>query len=332
MIFHRFLSVVVLALVLGAPAVADVFRVTNIAVDETAATGREARDKAVASARMRGAQRLIERLTLPEDRSAAQIQYSDIARLNRGIDIMAGEKSTATRYIAVLGVGFDAASVRAYLDTRGVPFVDSQAGRSLVVPIASGPLDPAAWAEAWRVAADDTSLTPFRVTSGAYPQRPAWEQVASEVTSSAAFRAIHAELIPLGTGMTVRLTESRAGQADTPIGTVGPFADMASAQAGAVKELESIWKKATVVRTSGVTSMSLVAGFRDMNDWLRIRRGLETSRIVKEIKVESLSALGADISFVYAGRPDQLAADLRSKGLNLSGTDGGWRLEAAAAQ
>jgi hypothetical protein len=331
---RRFLSLLVFGLALALPAGADVFRVTNIAVDETAASGREARDKAYSVARMRGAQRLVERLTLPEDRAAASspIQYSDIARFGTKVDRMSDEKSTSTRFITVLGIGFDASTVRAYLDARGVPFVDSQAGLSLVVPVVSGTLDPALWTETWRVAADDTSLTPFRVSATPWTQKPAWDQIAPEIASNGTSRAILAELVPLGTGMTVRVSEVRAGQAETPIATLGPFPDMPAAQAAVIRELETAWKKSTVVRTTGVTSMAVVAGFRDVTDWIRIRKGLETSRIIKEIKVESLSALGADISFVFAGRPDQLAADLRSKGLTLSGTDDGWRLEAAPAQ
>jgi hypothetical protein len=113
---------------------------------------------------------------------------------------------------------------------------------------------------------------------------------------------------------------------------VGPYPDLAAAQAGALRELETIWKKSTVVRTTGVTSIAAIALFRDVNDWIRIRNGIEASRIVKEFKVESLSALGADLSLVFAGRPDQLATDLRSKGLVLSGTDAGWRVEAAPTQ
>ena len=46
----------------------------------------------------------------------------------------------------------------------------------------------------------------------------------------------------------------------------------------------------------------------------------------------AMGTVGADISFAYSGRPDQLAADLRSKGVDLSGSEGSWMLRVSAPQ
>ena len=76
--------------------------------------------------------------------------------------------------------------------------------------------------------------------------------------------------------------------------------------------------------TAWIGNVSLIARFQDLQQWTRIRKGLEGSRLVRDLNVESLSVSGADITFAFAGRPEQLAADLRSRGVDLSNANGGW--------
>jgi hypothetical protein len=54
--------------------------------------------------------------------------------------------------------------------------------------------------------------------------------------------------------------------------------------------------------------------------------------MISGLKIESISTAGADLTFNYAGRPDQLAADLRARGLTLRGADRGWTIEVASPQ
>ena len=77
---------------------------------------------------------------------------------------------------------------------------------------------------------------------------------------------------------------------------------------------------------------TLTAAFADISEWARIRKSLESSRLVRELTIESISTAGADITFAFTGRPDQLASDLRSKGVDLSGSNGNWLLRVAAPQ
>ena len=130
----------------------------------------------------------------------------------------------------------------------------------------------------------------------------------------------------------VRLTDMRTTVPNPTIGVVGPYVSLGSAQTGAVAELERAWKTASVVRSTGATSVSLIAQFQDLAQWTRIRKGLEASRLVHSLNIESLTITGADITFSYSGRPDQLASDLRSRGVDLrNGNGGGWVLVAAGA-
>ena len=308
--------------------------VRDLSVDVTAASAVEAVTQARAQARETGAQRLINRLTLQEDRAAAKtpLEPSAVARLYSSYQIQTTEKRTPTRYIATLIIPFDGKAVREYLDSRGVPFVDTQAGLAMIAPTAAGGVNPNDWAAAWKDKADNNVLTPYVVSSRSWDHRPSWNDVQQEVAGLGALRGVAAEAFNQNGQIYVRLTDLRPSQPETLLGTAGPFADLPSAQAGAVDAMETIWKQASIVRTSGSSAMAAVANFGNMADWVKIKKGIEGSRMISGLKVESISVAGADVTFNFAGRPEQLAADLRARGLTLRGVDRGWTIEVASAQ
>lgn len=328
---------------------ADPYKVKDLVVDKTAASAPQAIQEGRVASRIAGAQRLIERLTLPEDRQAARqpLEASDIARLYKTFDVQAQEKTFAvpggTRVNATLAWNYDATPIRKYLDDRGVPFVDNQAAKALLVPSVTGGVDSLAWWSQWTSPpaaaggnptpkSDDTLLTPYVASTQTWDRHPGWNEVQAETARNAASRAIIAEAYNQGGQYYVRLSDLRANSQETAIGVAGPFGDLSSAQAGTLAALEYAWKVASIVRTTGSTSMSLVASFRDIGEWVRIKKSLEASRLISGLNIESISATGADISFVFAGRPDQLAGDLRSRGVELSGAGNGWMLQAASQQ
>jgi hypothetical protein len=246
--------------------------------------------------------------------------------------------------ISVVTIGYIADSVRQYLESRGVPYVDAQAGKALIIPSVGGGLDPVAWGNQWtdtvtqggqttRVGkSDDTVLTPYVASTQAWSRRPSWMEVQDEITLAKADRAVIAEAFLQGSQIYVRLIDLRTGAADTSGSVVGPFSDLPSARAAAIAEMERAWKLQTIVRTSGSTNVSAIATFRDIGEWVKIRRGLESSRLISGLAIESISTGGADIRFAYAGRPDQLAADLRSRGVDLRGDGNGWVAQVISSQ
>src|SRR5262245_56810257 len=68
----RFAAVLAASCALSGNALADPYKVKDLKVDMVAATAPEATQQGRNAARMVGAQRLIERLTLPEDRMQAR--------------------------------------------------------------------------------------------------------------------------------------------------------------------------------------------------------------------------------------------------------------------
>jgi hypothetical protein len=166
---------------------ADPFTVTNVIIDERADNATEAQRRALQAGQIRAARRLVERMTLPEDRAgsvgAGQVQLADpqtglqqpasaglpeltsemAARLVAGYDI-ANERRSTTRYIAEMSVGFDRRAVRTFFESYNVPFVQAQARPILVVPVLDtgiGAVWEGPWYDAWRRETHEHALTPF---------------------------------------------------------------------------------------------------------------------------------------------------------------------------
>lgn len=347
-IVARFVTLIAASVALAGAAFAQnpVYAVKDLAVEAVAPSAAEARQQGINNARLVGAQRLIERITLPEDRARATspIDSAAVARLYRSSLTQGDLKSTSVaggiRASGLVTWAFREDEVRAYLDQRGVPFVDQQAAVSLIVPVAAANVNPSDWAAQWVTRgasgvvgkSDETVLAPYVGSTQGWSRRPDQSEIAGELANSRADHGVIAEAYMQGPQYYVRLTDMRTTVPNPTIGVVGPYVSLSSAQTGAVAELERAWKAASVVRSTGSTSVSLIAQFQDLQQWTRIRNGLENSRLVQNLNIESLTVVGADITFSYAGRPEQLASDLRSRGVDLrNGTGGGWVLQATGA-
>lgn len=129
------------------PASADtraVYTVPGIPVDERAPSVIEAQQKALAAARLEGAFRIVEKLTLPEDRAVLngiEMDQETADRMTVAVDVEQ-ETRGGGRYVGVLSVVFNPREVRTYLETRELPYVDRQAPLSLIVPLGGRKLRP----------------------------------------------------------------------------------------------------------------------------------------------------------------------------------------------
>jgi hypothetical protein len=345
----RFAAIFAASLTLAGAAFAQspVYKVKDLTLDKVAPSAAEAQLQARNDAKVVAAQRLIDRLTLPEDRANARqaLDAAAIARLTRS-STSQGEKTSAVpggggfRATGFVTWSFRDDEVRKYLEGGGVPYVDSQAALAMIVPVAVG-IDPGQWGAAWMTQnaagqsvarSDETVLTPYIASTESWNRRPSWADIQEELTSVRADRGVIAEVFQQGAQYYVRLIDMRANIPDPNIGQAGPFVSLQSAQAGAIAELERAWKVSSIVRSSGATDMAVTANFADLQEWVRIKKGLESSRLVRDLNIEALSVAGADVSFNFSGRPDQLATDLRSRGVDLQGGNGAWTLRVYTAQ
>lgn len=324
----RLISLVLLSLGLSMTASADtkdVYTITDIPVDERAESVLEAQRKAFATARIMGAQRLIERITLPEHRQRAGFSLDDTIaeRMAAAVDVQE-ESRGGGRYRGTLATVINPREVRPFLESLGIPYLDRQASLALVIPVARVG-DVYAWREAWGDRQQET-LAPTITANGVYGTLVTWDDIQAELSRSRASRGIVAELLSNGS---VRLTQITAG-GNTPIGITSGATSLDAAVKGSLAKMEETWKRQAIVAdTSRRTITSANILYTSLPEWNRLRGSLARSPLVSEFQIRAISTDGAMVSFAFAGDSSQLESDLRQRGVIVDKGVAGWTMRSA---
>ncbi|WP_374443572.1 DUF2066 domain-containing protein, partial [Stella sp.] len=165
-ILRRMLALATVALatlvLAGMPARAQ-YEVTGNAVDVTAASAVQARERALAEAQQTAARRLMERLVIPAGGTPPRLSAAQAAALVQDVEI-ADERVTPVRYMATVTVRFRPEAVRRFLSEQGVPYSDRARRPTLVLPVLDlpeGPIlfdDRNLWLRAWSERPSDGTL------------------------------------------------------------------------------------------------------------------------------------------------------------------------------
>jgi hypothetical protein len=161
------LAVLSLATLSLAPARAqELYTVTGVHVDATAASSAEAYNVAMAQGRPKAWTILFRRLTRQQDWTRQPVlDGGALLRLSRGYNV-ANERRSTTRYVADVTYIFNPDAVGRTLQSLGIAFTQGSAKRILIVPMApafsSGP-----WAQALAAPALHDSVVPFALATAA---------------------------------------------------------------------------------------------------------------------------------------------------------------------
>ncbi len=317
------------ALVLMAPAArADtraVYTITNIAVDEQADSNIAAQENAFAAARIIAARRMLEKITLPEDRGVAgglQIDYELARRLAAAVDIVE-ENRGGNVYRGKLSVVLNPVEVRAYLEGLGVPYVDRQAPLALLVVDAGSALAYALENE------NMYALAPWKIA-----------RVRGEPTDDADYSALQAQagaqrvilIRNVGTGSAARaeLTLWTPGGV-SPFGSTRPSASPAEIAVSLTDTLDTSWKEQAIVRSDTRTIVQVTVRYTGIADWVSLRESLSRSPLVSQFQIEALASDGAVVAFTFAGDVERLKSDLLQRGVTLETAADGWVMRTASA-
>lgn len=321
------------AISIAAADTQDVYTIPDLEVDEVAPTLIQAREQAMASARLQGARQLIDKITLSEDRIAAGGVPVDGAlanRLSAAVDVQE-ETAGAGRYKGTLRVVYNPRMVRAHLDGLGVPYVDTQAPLSLMVPLAAS----ADLEEAWREAlgpANPGALAPYVTANLAgYSSYSDWNALSPEAGSLRARRAVLAELI--GREGAWRVSVSIVTTAGTEkIGITLPASTVEGAAAAMVGLLEENWKRASIIRGGERTQAKATVRYTSLAEWNTLRGALARSPLVSDFRTTAVARDGAVVTFAYLGDPQRLQNDLLQRGVALGDEpQAGWVLRSAVS-
>ena len=307
----------------------DVYTIRGIAVDEQAQTVAEAQQLAFASARLAGAQRLIERFTLPEDRVAATDLIIDQAladRMAAAVDVEQ-EVAGAGRYRGLLAIVYNPVEVRSVLTQVGLPFTDSLAPEAVLFTTASNGMD-LAWNLAWEESPKG-SLVPLKISrsAGYSPEMP-WQVLQEELSLYGVQRAIFANLRGAEGSYRVDLV-SVTPSGPRRIGVTRRAATLEETIEAVAVRLDDDWKQTSIIRDTTRTLIEATVRYTSLAEWITLRNALAQSPLVSNFQTRAIATDGAVVAFAFAGNGQRLTADLRDRGVVINAEPIGWVLTSA---
>lgn len=318
----------------------DPFVVAGVPVDVTGATALDARSRALAEGQRAAFRRLLQRMT-PEDAWPNLPPASDdnVQATVRGFQI-ASERASATRYIAKLDIAFHREAVRRLLRDAGLPFTETAARPTVVLPVwrdAAGiqlwePTNP--WRQAWEARTERPTLAPILVPT----EGQAGSEPLSPLAATAGDPAQLRELaVRLGAGDVV-VAEARQGGGGVEVTTTrygtglpqaatATFPGLTAAAEGLAREWDEAWKAKTILRFDTTASLRVEVPIKSMADWVKIRQRLAETSEIGKVEIAMLSAGTAELLLTLRGDTETLRLALRQRDLALTETAGAWRLQ-----
>jgi hypothetical protein len=355
--------VVAAALALPRPAWAadEVFTVSDVAVDATAATAAAARERAIQDGQRRAFDRLLQRLTPAAERPRLP-RLSDIAvaDLVRDFEI-SGEKTSSVRYIADLTVRFKPAETRNFLRQRGLAFAETPSKPVLVLPVyyadASGAVlfEDNPWRAAWAGLAPGDGLVPFLLPRDDDADAAAITPAQAEAGDAAALHAIAARygtadvLVAVARahpeGTTGRdaldVSASRFGIDANEQSVVSAFAPKASdasayavydrAAAAVAERVEESWKQASLLRFDSQQELSVRVPLEGLDSLVTVMRGLDGLAQIQRVDLVHVARDEAEVHLQFVGDTDQLTLLLAQRDLALRREADGFVLRSTAS-
>ena len=337
--YFSFLAVLVIAAMACAPARAqDLYTVTGVHVDATAASSAEAYSVAMAQGRPKAWTTLFHRLTRQQDWTRQpNLDGAALLRLSRGYNI-ANERRSTTRYVADVTYTFNPDAVARLLQGAGIAYTQGAPRRILIVPLAptfsSGP-----WAQALAAPTLRDSVVPFAVATAADApalkdinfDTAAWADVAAAAGRIKASEAALVQVVYLNNKVTVNVRRLGLGEApvkvsvDVPmlqtVGTTYP-----SAAQAAIRTIEDMWKSRAAVDFGQRGKLTVVVRAGSLAQWGAIQTALGMVDTVTSVQVGVMDMGYAQLSIAYQGSSDQLRDALSAAGLTLTNRAGEWSI------
>lgn len=323
----------------------NVYVVAGVRVDETAANAAAAQQAGLAAAQRVGFERLVRRLTIPDElaaRGVPQVEPATLDRLVSSVDVEE-ERRSGTRYIGRLTVRFDPSGTRALLRQFNLTVVDTRTAPVLVAPLvaAGTPEETAAiWREVWTNGGFGDELVPLVTAPATLQGSPAWATAQPLAQAAAASSALYATLRVQGATATATLVEIDAnasrqrGEVTARVNgddTNAVRAALSSLAEQASARVQNDWKGRIATGGGQRGRISASALYANQAQWEQIKDALEgaAQTLISEIRIEAVGRQGALVSFSFVGDQGQLAAELQRRGVALADTAQGATLRVA---
>ena len=335
-----------------------VFTVANYPVDARAKDAVAAKEKAHADGQQAALGALLKRLVpVTAYNRIDRLKKISAASIIDGVAVRS-ESNSPTQYIASLDFSFEPDAVRNLLRNEGVPFVDVQAAKTVLVPLMSDPAATTgpkfraasnAWSQAWKGLDLDNTLTPVRIEQ-LQPAIPP-DAIQAVLTGQEGIeRVLKGEYKSNYVVLAAAEVDAPGKKIDVTVAgqdPAGPFVwkrsyrisdgDVAYAlELASVVTLGVIEGRWKVARTQGMDDGGGVSGggsgsevelevqFSSLEEWNDMRGQLLDLPGVDDVRVGAVSARAAGVSLRYPGGGQSLAAALSGRGLSMTSANGLW--------
>ena len=343
-----------------AQTAADVFQVSRISVDATAADAVAAREQALLQGQIEGLHRLLRRLApAAEHGRLPAVGAAEIQRYVQNFEI-SDEQVASNRYLAHLTVRYDPEAVRTLLQGEGLSYAETVSEPLVVLPVYQVPGGPRLWPEDnpwWQAWAEN--LEPERLLRLVLPlgdledmatvtadgavagDAAALETLAGRygaddvlvvVATPRGGAAAAGEGAPASAPPVLELDVRRGGIQGNPPETLeghpGQTLEglMAEAVIGLQDTLDERWKEANLLRYDQAASMLVDVPIEQLADWVEISRGMEGLTEIVGIEIASFARENVRAHIRYLGDQFRLEEALGRIGLGLSREGESWRL------
>jgi hypothetical protein len=331
---------VVFAIVLAAPGAgaAEPYSVSGVKVQAAGAKPELARSKAIGDGEMAAFNRLIRRMTLPEDHARLPKPAADSVRgaiLNFSIE---NENQQGDKYSATVTYRFDRELVRAMLEGASIPFIDTQSPPVVVLPVWTEETkahlwdDPNPWREAWMRYEPEDSLVDFVRARGDLADLKAISAEEAVPANKAALGRIadqyKAGLVAIARAttekgkrrITVTLVDLANGRATSigvfAVGDDAPALDKAAAQIA--RAIDATWKRGAVAVEQNAVVIRFRVPIQGLDHWIRIRQALQAMPQVRALTSISMSPGEALIELRFAGTLAELRRQIEQRGFTVA--------------
>ena len=320
-----------LALMLAAPAALaqrgdPIFTIGGVLIEAAAPDPNQARDKALSEGEKKAFELLMRRLVSEAD--LERLPPLDPALLEPMVSgfEFENERPSANRYVATLRVAFKPDQIKGYLRGAGIAFVDRMATPMLVVPLVRSKMGVSAfdekteWREAWtRVAAVD-GIVPTTLIKADKPDQDVLSPEQAYVGDMAAITKLAERynakrvLVVVATGETEGPYTISGAMYDLVIGERFDQAQVTGIAADKLLEaavrqrtrIEEEYKQIATVSRDWANAVEAVVPIKALEDWIRIRKRLQNSPIIRRVDVRALESEQAYVRIEHFGSREQL--------------------------
>ncbi|MGE0830774.1 MAG: DUF2066 domain-containing protein [Hyphomonadaceae bacterium] len=323
----------------------SVYAVSGVRVEASAANSTEARAQAFELGQRLAFERLVRRVTVPDELTRVGMPRPDAAAIEQlvaSVDVQE-ERRSGTRYLGRLAVRFRPAAVQTLLRQSGLAVADTRGPAVLVAPLVTNVTVEAAdaWRQVWEQGGYGEELVPLLAAPRSLVGNPDWIAAAPHAQAAGANRVLYLDLRQNGPNVTAAVVEVGPGGLRRDRGTVQ--ARVAEGDQGLVTALTSLadqanariqteWKTSIATSSGQRARVSASALYANQGEWQRIKSGLEAAAatLISEIRIEAVARPGALVSFSFVGDRQALAAELRRHSVILEETQQGPVLRVAS--